>query len=65
MEGAVPTLAYGISKAGANYLVRKVHFECEREGLVSLAIHPGYVVFLSSLWKRWVLEPGNYKRNTE
>jgi norsolorinic acid ketoreductase len=46
MEGAVPSLAYGISKAGANYLVRKVHFECEKEGLVALAIHPGYVHFL-------------------
>lgn len=41
MEGAVPSLAYGISKAAANYFVRKVHFE-ERD-LVALAIHPGWV----------------------
>lgn len=41
MEGATPTLAYGISKAGANYFVRKVHFE--HENIVSLAIHPGWV----------------------
>lgn len=41
MEGNIPSLAYGVSKAGANYFVRKVHFE---EGeLVTLAIHPGYV----------------------
>lgn len=43
MEGACPSLAYGVSKAGANYLVRKVHFECEKEGLVALSIHPGLV----------------------
>lgn len=43
MEGAAPSLAYGISKAGANYLVRKVHFECAGKGIVSLAVHPGWV----------------------
>ena len=43
MEATFPTLSYGISKAGANYLVRKAHFESEQEGLVALAIHPGYV----------------------
>ncbi|KAF8856336.1 putative aflatoxin biosynthesis ketoreductase nor-1 [Acephala macrosclerotiorum] len=41
MEGAAPTLAYGISKAGANYFVRKVHYE--HKEIVSLAIHPGWV----------------------
>ncbi|TVY46924.1 Norsolorinic acid ketoreductase [Lachnellula occidentalis] len=39
--GAEPTLAYGVSKAGANYFCRKVHFECE--GVVALAVHPGWV----------------------
>jgi len=41
MEGGAPSLSYGVSKAGANYFVRKVHFECE--GIVSLAVHPGWV----------------------
>lgn len=39
MEGDVPCLSYGVSKAGANFMVRKVHFE--EEGIVSLAVHPG------------------------
>lgn len=41
MEGAIPSLAYGIGKTGANYLVRKIAFE--EGGLVALAIHPGFV----------------------
>jgi norsolorinic acid ketoreductase len=41
MEGKAPTLAYGVSKAGANYFVRKVHFE--HDGIVALAVHPGWV----------------------
>ncbi|KAH7355146.1 putative aflatoxin biosynthesis ketoreductase nor-1 [Rhexocercosporidium sp. MPI-PUGE-AT-0058] len=39
MEGSVPSLAYGISKAAANYFVRKVHFE--EQGVVAIAVHPG------------------------
>lgn len=41
MEGAIPTLSYGVSKAGANYAVRKIHFEHEYENIVSFALHPG------------------------
>ncbi|PVH76782.1 NAD(P)-binding protein [Cadophora sp. DSE1049] len=41
MEGAVPSLAYGVSKAAANYFVRKVHFE--EKGVVAVAVHPGWV----------------------
>ncbi|KAF4636613.1 hypothetical protein G7Y89_g1476 [Cudoniella acicularis] len=41
MEGAVPTLAYGVSKAGVNYFVRKAHFECPE--ITVLAVHPGWV----------------------
>ncbi|KAL5330058.1 hypothetical protein ACEPPN_003582 [Leptodophora sp. 'Broadleaf-Isolate-01'] len=41
MEGAVPSLAYGISKAAANYFVRKMHFE--ERGVVAVAVHPGWV----------------------
>lgn len=41
MDDATYSLAYGISKAGANYFVRKVHFEEEGNGVVSLAVHPG------------------------
>jgi norsolorinic acid ketoreductase len=36
---AGPALAYGVSKAAANFFVRKVHFE--HEDVVALAIHPG------------------------
>jgi norsolorinic acid ketoreductase len=36
---AGPTLAYGASKAAANFFVRKVHFE--HGDVVALAIHPG------------------------
>ncbi|EHL01550.1 putative Aflatoxin biosynthesis ketoreductase nor-1 [Glarea lozoyensis 74030] len=39
MEDAAPTLAYGVSKAGVNYVVRKVHFE--EDEVVGLAVHPG------------------------
>lgn len=43
IDDATPSLAYGISKAGANYFVRKVHFEEGNEGtrVVCLALHPG------------------------
>jgi norsolorinic acid ketoreductase len=36
--GAAPTLAYGVSKAGANYFVKKVHFE--NEGVTAVVVHP-------------------------
>ncbi|TVY31310.1 Norsolorinic acid ketoreductase [Lachnellula subtilissima] len=39
--GTEPTLAYGVSKAAANYFCRKVHFECE--SVTALAVHPGWV----------------------
>ncbi|CAD6446303.1 5badb914-7def-4312-b51d-d4b1db00a58e [Sclerotinia trifoliorum] len=42
MATAVPSLAYGMSKAAANYFVRKCHFE-EGEGVVAFALHPGWV----------------------
>lgn len=35
----MPSLAYGVSKAAANYFVRKVHFE--EKGIVAMAVHPG------------------------
>lgn len=41
MEGNIPSLAYGISKAAANYFVKKVH--CEHMNITSVAIHPGWV----------------------
>ncbi|KAI5364212.1 Putative short-chain dehydrogenase/reductase SDR, NAD(P)-binding domain superfamily [Septoria linicola] len=37
----VPTSVYGTSKAALNYIVRKMHFE--NEGLVVLAMEPGWV----------------------
>jgi len=41
MEYDAPTLSYGVSKAGANYLVRKVNFE--HKEITTLAVHPGWV----------------------
>jgi norsolorinic acid ketoreductase len=40
-HGSGPSLAYGISKAAANFLVRKVHFECPL--ITAVAINPGWV----------------------
>ncbi|KAK0120254.1 hypothetical protein ONS95_011660 [Cadophora gregata] len=37
----VPFFAYGVSKAAANYLVRKVAFESP--GVVTMAVNPGWV----------------------
>ena len=37
----VPFFGYGISKAAANYLVRKLHFENPK--LTSMAFNPGWV----------------------
>lgn len=37
----VPFFAYGVSKAAANYLVRKVAFENPK--VVSMAFNPGWV----------------------
>lgn len=37
----VPGGAYGPSKAALNWLTRKLHFELEADGLISIALHPG------------------------
>ena len=34
--------AYGASKAAANYLTRRIHFE--NEEIIAFAVHPGYAV---------------------
>jgi len=39
MEGNIPSLAHGVSKAGANYMVGKLHYE--HEDIKALAVHPG------------------------
>lgn len=36
-------LAYGSSKAAANYLISRLHRELEPQKLVAVAIHPGWV----------------------
>ncbi|KAH8593444.1 hypothetical protein B0O99DRAFT_627210 [Bisporella sp. PMI_857] len=41
MEHALPCTSYGVSKAGANFVVRKIHFE--HPEITTLAIHPGFV----------------------
>ena len=38
----MPFFGYGLSKAAANYLVRKLHFENEGK-LISQALNPGWV----------------------
>ena len=36
-------LSYGISKCGANFFAHRAHLEYAESGLVSVALHPGYV----------------------
>ena len=38
-----PVAGYGATKAAANYITRKLHFEHEKEGLVAFPVHPGWV----------------------
>jgi NAD(P)-dependent dehydrogenase (short-subunit alcohol dehydrogenase family) len=38
-----PAGAYGPSKAALNWIVRSLHLEMEKSGLVSVAVHPGWV----------------------
>ena len=40
---STPSLSYGCSKAAGNYFAKKVHCEHKQEGLVSVAVHPGWV----------------------
>ncbi|KPI41918.1 putative oxido [Cyphellophora attinorum] len=35
--------AYGPSKAALNWIVKRLHLELQKEGLVSVAVHPGWV----------------------
>lgn len=37
----ISAMAYGASKAAANYIVRKLHFE--NPSLIAILMHPGYV----------------------
>ena len=37
----MPGGAYGPAKAALNWVVRKLHFELAKEGMVSVAVHPG------------------------
>ncbi|KAL4959047.1 SDR family oxidoreductase [Aspergillus stella-maris] len=39
----LPGGAYGPSKAALNWLTRALHFQHERDGLVAVALHPGWV----------------------
>jgi norsolorinic acid ketoreductase len=43
----IPSAAYGASKAGANYITRKIHFE--HTNVTSVCLYPGYVNFGSVL----------------
>lgn len=38
-----PNTAYGVSKAGINWLARKISLELKEQGLLALALHPGWV----------------------
>ncbi|EUC26716.1 hypothetical protein COCCADRAFT_113571 [Bipolaris zeicola 26-R-13] len=39
----LPGGAYGASKAALNWITRSLHLQTEREGLVAVALHPGWV----------------------
>lgn len=43
MDEPSPGGAYGPSKAAANWLTRALHFQLGPKGLVSVAVHPGWV----------------------
>jgi NAD(P)-dependent dehydrogenase (short-subunit alcohol dehydrogenase family) len=52
----MPAGAYGPSKAALNYLVKSLHVQMEVSGLVSVALHPGFVQtdmgrFAASEWE--------------
>jgi norsolorinic acid ketoreductase len=36
----IPSAAYGASKAGVNYIARKIHFE--HQNVISVCLYPGY-----------------------
>jgi norsolorinic acid ketoreductase len=38
-----PVTSYGISKAGINFLARKVSLDFKEQGLLAIALHPGWV----------------------
>ncbi|KAK3191170.1 hypothetical protein K4F52_002756 [Lecanicillium sp. MT-2017a] len=43
MMEPLPGGAYGPSKAAANWLAKAIHAQCADEGLVSVAVHPGFI----------------------
>jgi NAD(P)-dependent dehydrogenase (short-subunit alcohol dehydrogenase family) len=40
----LPGGAYGPSKAALNWITRRLHVEGEKDGLISVAVHPGWVL---------------------
>lgn len=42
----LPFLAYGLSKAGVNYVTRKISFE--HPGLIAFPISPGYAFYFQT-----------------
>lgn len=42
MQEPLPGGAYGPSKAALNWITKRLHWELENDGLVSVAVHPGY-----------------------
>lgn len=43
MMEPMPGGSYGPSKAAGNWIAKALHLQLEREGLVSMAVHPGFV----------------------
>lgn len=49
MQEPLPGGAYGPSKAALNWITKRLHLELESDGLVSVAVHPGYSNYFSSI----------------
>ena len=51
-EENFPGVSYGVSKAGANWMLKKIAVEYKEKGLKVGIIHPGYVYSFCSIFSR-------------
>ncbi|KAL2833320.1 hypothetical protein BDW59DRAFT_138473 [Aspergillus cavernicola] len=56
----IPGGAYGPSRAAGNWLTRAIHIQHEADGLVAVALHPGWVQTRAGEFvaKEWNYAPG-------